>query len=201
MGRSGCDGAAGAAQGGAGGQRATGPETPGARVIFQSVRVARPSSRCRRSYATNRKIFVTTAVVLGLAAWLSAWPSSAASPNYSPPPGALNPQVTQSNIAGTICRRGWTRTVRPPLSYTANLKREQMRQRRLPGSAADYEEDHFIPLELGGHPTDPRNLWPQPIAQAKRKDQWELSLNRTVCAGRMTLGAAQHKIADPSLWR
>jgi hypothetical protein len=76
-----------------------------------------------------------------------------------------------------------------------------MRQRRLPGSAADYEEDHFIPLELGGHPTDPRNLWPQPIEQAKRKDRLELSLNRAVCAGRMTLGAAQHKIVESSLWQ
>ena len=25
----------------------------------------------------------------------------------------------------------------------------------------DYEEDHLIPLELGGAPGDPRNLWPQ----------------------------------------
>jgi len=76
-----------------------------------------------------------------------------------------------------------------------------MRQRHLPGSTADYEEDHFIPLELGGHPTDPRNLWPQPIEQAHHKDQWELALNRAVCADRMTLSAAQRKIADPSLWR
>ncbi len=36
-----------------------------------------------------------------------------------------------------------------------------MRQRHLPGSACDYEEDHFIPLELGGHPTGPRNLGPE----------------------------------------
>jgi len=32
----------------------------------------------------------------------------------------------------------------------------------LTGHAADYEEDHFIPLEVGGHPKDPRNLWPEP---------------------------------------
>ncbi|MHB8732792.1 MAG: hypothetical protein ACYDAB_13490 [bacterium] len=125
----------------------------------------------------------------------------AAAPDYAPPPGALNPNVTQFNIGMTICVRGWTKTVRPPLAYTAKLKREQMRLRRLPGSAADYQEDHFIPLELGGHPTDPRNLWPQPIDQAHRKDRWEFGLNRAVCAGRMTLAAAQHKIADPALWR
>jgi len=76
-----------------------------------------------------------------------------------------------------------------------------MRQRHLPGSPAAYEEDHFIPLELGGAPRDPGNLWPQPIKEAQRKNWWEVSLNRAVCAGRMTLSAAQHKIADPSLWR
>jgi hypothetical protein len=27
--------------------------------------------------------------------------------------------------------------------------------------AAHYEEDHFISLELGGHPRDPKNLWPE----------------------------------------
>ena len=29
-------------------------------------------------------------------------------------------------------------------------------------STADYEEDHLIPLELGGAPRDPNNLWPEP---------------------------------------
>lgn len=132
---------------------------------------------------------------------MAAGPVVAAVPDYAPPPGALNPSVVQSNIGTTICVRGWTKTVRPPLAYTATLKREQMRARRLPGSPADYEEDHLIPLELGGHPRDPRNLWPQPLGQAKRKDRWELSLNRAVCAGAMPLAAAQHKIADPALWR
>jgi hypothetical protein len=76
-----------------------------------------------------------------------------------------------------------------------------MRQRHLPGSSADYQEDHYIPLELGGAPYDLHNLWPQPLEEAHRKDQWELGLNHAVCAGRMTLAAAQHKIADSSLWR
>lgn len=112
---------------------------------------------------------------------MAAGPVVAAAPDYAPPPGALNPNVAQSNIRTTICVRGWTKTVRPPLAYTATLKREQMRERRLP--------------------RDPRNLGPEPLGQAKRKDRWELRLNRAVCAGRMTLAAAQHKIADPALWR
>lgn len=127
-------------------------------------------------------------------------PVSAAVPDYSPPPGALNPAVTQVSIAQTICLRGWTRTVRPPRAYTERLKREQIRARHLRGRLSDYEEDHFIPLELGGAPRDPRNLWPQPWDQARRKDRWELSLNRAVCSGRMSLADAQRKIADSRLW-
>jgi hypothetical protein len=28
---------------------------------------------------------------------------------------------------------------------------------------ACYEKDHLIPLEAGGNPVDPRNLWPEPF--------------------------------------
>ncbi len=132
-----------------------------------------------------------------LPGWLA--PTTQA-PNYSPPPGAINPQVTQANISTTICVPGWTKTIRPPVAYTSALKRQQMRERHLPGRPADYEEDHLIPLELGGAPQDPRNLWPQPIMQARLKDKVELALNRAVCANRMTLSAAQQKIRDPQNW-
>src|SRR5712691_4719698 len=67
----------------------------------------------------------------------------AAPPNLTPPPGALNPQVTQANISQTICVPGWTKTVRPPVTYTDSLKRKQMTERHLPGKPADYEEDHW----------------------------------------------------------
>jgi hypothetical protein len=91
--------------------------------------------------------------------------------------------------------------VSPPVGYTSALKRRQMRERHLPGRPSDYQEDHLFPLELGGHPTDPRNLWPQPLAQAQRKDRLELALNRAVCAGRMALGVAQQRIKDPAAWK
>lgn len=110
------------------------------------------------------------------------------------PVGATNPAVTQSNIGETICARGWTKTVRPPRSYTSQLKRLQIRELGLPGRMSDYEEDHLIPLELGGHPTDERNLWPQPINEALAKDELERTLNREVCRHRMTLKAAQAAI-------
>lgn len=131
-------------------------------------------------------------------------PSPAACPDYSPPPGALNPAVTQATIGTTICLPGWTRTVRPPTSYTTPLKAKQIAERNLPGTAADYEEDHFIPLELGGAPKDPLNLWPEPQtgphASSGAKDRTENALKAKVCAGTMTLADARWSIGDPRTW-
>lgn len=108
-------------------------------------------------------------------------------------PGALNPQVTQATIHRTICVRGWTRTIRPPSSYTTDLKRRQLREAGLGGSLSDYQEDHLISLELGGDPTDPRNLWPEPYPRASEVDRIENDLNAKVCAGSLSLADAQRK--------
>ena len=111
-------------------------------------------------------------------------------PDHERNPGALNPNVKQDNIAETVCVPGWTKKIRPPTSYTNRLKAEQMREERLPGDASDYEEDHVVPLCVGGSPRDPRNLWPEPREgqwAAKFKDQLEASVCRAVCRGAMTL--------------
>jgi len=130
----------------------------------------------------------------------SVWAQSSL-PNPALTPGVVNPDVTQENIGQTICMPGWTRTVRPPAGYTSALKRRQIRQygyadRRL----RPYEEDHLIPLSLGGSPTDPRNLWPEPRQSADgwdadRKDELEAVLPQLVCARRLTLQDAQQAIA------
>jgi hypothetical protein len=108
-------------------------------------------------------------------------------------PGVLNPDVMQATIGSTICVTGWTRTIRPPTEYTNALKRRQMRAYRETGAASDYQEDHLISLELGGHPTDPRNLWPEPYPRASQVDTIENDLNRQVCDGSLTLAEAQIK--------
>jgi hypothetical protein len=106
-------------------------------------------------------------------------------------PGVLNPDVTQANIRSTICRSGWTATIRPPVSYTNALKAKQMRVYGETGSLSDYQEDHLISLELGGNPTDPRNLWPEPYPRAADVDKIENELNDEVCSGQLTLAQAQ----------
>ena len=108
-------------------------------------------------------------------------------------PGVLNPDVTQADIRSTICSHGWTATIRPPSSYTDELKRKQMRQYGETGTLSDYQEDHLISLELGGSPTDPRNLWPEPYPRASEVDRIENELNAQVCSGQLTLAQAQER--------
>ena len=38
-------------------------------------------------------------------------------------PGVVNPAVTPATLRSTVCRKGWTATVRPPTTYTNDLKR------------------------------------------------------------------------------
>lgn len=126
---------------------------------------------------------------------LAAPPALAADlPDPVMTPGAIDPMVNQYNIGKTICVRGYTRHVRPPVAYTNRLKRRQMMLGHLPGSMRDYEEDHLISLELGGSPVDPKNLWPEPYAGlwgARAKDRLENRLHRLVCSGRLPLAEAQ----------
>jgi hypothetical protein len=114
-------------------------------------------------------------------------------------PGAADPRVTQDDVHSTICVSGYTATVRPPSSYTDSLKRQQISAYGYSDTnLADYEEDHLIPLELAGSPTDAKNLWPEPRTgdfPASKKDTLENSLHAKVCAGVMTLAAAQAAIA------
>ncbi len=110
-------------------------------------------------------------------------------------PGVLNSAVTQENIYETICHRGFTRTIRPPVSYTSKLKREQIAEYGYSDtSMSSYEEDHYISLELGGSPDDPKNLWPEPHGSPNEKDLVENYLNQQVCDRKMTLAEAQREI-------
>ena len=134
---------------------------------------------------------VVGSLVLLWRASAPARPVLVASPTLTP--GVVNPEVRQETIGQTVCRRGWTRTIRPPTSYTAALKVRQMREYGVGGDPSGYQEDHLISLELGGHPTDPRNLWPEPYPRASTVDAIENELNAKVCSGAMSLSSAQHK--------
>jgi hypothetical protein len=146
-----------------------------------------------------RTALVAVALLLLGAAIVAPHDSSPKGPYPADPvrtPGVLNPDVTQANIHTTICVKGWTSTIRPPSSYTNELKRKQMREYGVGGSLSDYQEDHLISLSLGGHPTDPRNLWPEPNPRALHVDEIERDLHEQVCSGHLSLAEAQRKESE-----
>jgi hypothetical protein len=113
--------------------------------------------------------------------------------------------VTPADLGSTICKSGWTKTVRPPVSYTNSLKKKQIAQYGYADTdPRHYEEDHLIPLEVGGAPRDPRNLWPEPRTAtqpdgtkvgAVQKDGLENYLHARVCNGSIPLTVAQDAFA------
>jgi hypothetical protein len=135
-----------------------------------------------------------------------------ADPDPACTPGALNPVVTQATIGSTICVPGWSSKARAaalPSSASSRLKRKVARYYSPPGIPATSEGDHLISIELGGDPAggpggnganffdEPHDLT-APDGQpggSKVKDGYENHLHRLVCAGAITLTAAQHAIA------
>ena len=121
-------------------------------------------------------------------------------------PGAVNTGVSQGNIGTTICRSGYTASVRPPESMTEAAKYQSMAAYDSLGSVSAYEYDHLVPLELGGS-SDVRNLWPELNSGSpsqfdstddfgeNAKDGVEDRLNSAVCSGEVALAAAQEAIA------
>ena len=73
-------------------------------------------------------------------------------------PGALNPAVTQATIRTTICRTGYSSSIRPSTSVTEPEKLASIRAYGFHQAAWSYEYDHLISLELGGAANDSRNL-------------------------------------------
>lgn len=114
-------------------------------------------------------------------------------------PGAVDPAVTEDTLFTTICRRGYTTTVRPPASATGRFKRESLVEYGMQYRPT-IEYDHLISLELGGA-NSISNLWPEPNTSTARgvnnpKDQVENALNQAICNHTVTLTAAQTAIAS-----
>jgi hypothetical protein len=131
---------------------------------------------------------------------LCAWAGSSL-PDRSMTPGAINPDVTAQTIDQTICVRGWTRSVRPGVRYTERLKKSQIRAYGYADTRPwQYEEDHLIPLDLGGSPDSPLNLWPEPhlgagVFGSYAKDRLEARMVKLVCRHQLSLDRARAMMA------
>jgi len=155
-----------------------------------------------RRKTSRASLLTTSGILLAATVGLSAcgaavYTEESGLPNIKLTPGAVNPNVTQANIRSTICVSGWTATVRPPVSYTNKLKFDQLNSGyNLNGdlNMKHYEEDHIVPLEVGGNPSSPLNLFPEPRnikLSSYLKDQLENSIHRLVCSRQLTLKAGQ----------
>lgn len=111
------------------------------------------------------------------------------------PADILNLAVTQSTIHTTICVRGYTKTIRPSVSFTDSLKSRQIASYGYADkSPSHYEEDHMIALEIGGAPSSNTNLWPEPHTISGNDDHLENNLHAKVCNGSLTLADAQAQL-------
>jgi hypothetical protein len=118
-------------------------------------------------------------------------------------PGSTNPRVTQSNLHRTICKSGYSSSIRPPESVTAVEKKANARSYAYKGSLTQTEYDHLVSLELGGDPNDPRNLWVEPPSPGHRlsqtfrnpKDTVENEAHALICSGAVRLVPMQRAMA------
>lgn len=147
----------------------------------------------QRINALNRFIFLTILLLLYGTVLAGELPD----PQLTP--GVSNMDVTQDNIQETICVQGFTKKIRPPANYTNRLKKTQLVQYGYKHTNPKaFEEDHLISLGIGGDPTDPQNLWPQPRKgewSAAKKDKLENKLHDLVCNGSLRLDEAQQDIS------
>jgi hypothetical protein len=102
-------------------------------------------------------------------------------------PNATTPGTVRGLTKQAICATRWGVDRR---HVTAAMRRQVLKNYDV-HEAACCEIDHKVPRELGGADVV-ANLWPQPWAEARLKDVEENAYHRNVCAGRMTLYAAQY---------
>lgn len=162
--------------------------------LFSYIKI--PSQPSVKSASVITTISPITSPAVGHQTKTTGCVSQNGLPDKECTPGAVDPRVTQDNIHQTICVTGYTKTVRPPVAYTNSLKIQQISDYGYSDlNPADYEEDHLIPLELGGAPADPANLWPEPGIVPNSKDKIENLCHIKVCTNEISLSEAQYEIA------
>ncbi|MBA3691178.1 MAG: hypothetical protein H0W82_07175 [Actinobacteria bacterium] len=106
----------------------------------------------------------------------------------------LTPGARLAVGVARICRPGYASGAR---DVSDADKAPSTRATASRGSPYAHEVDHLISLELGGSNAI-RNLWPEPYADrwgARTKDTLENRLHAMVCAGELSLDAAQRQEA------
>lgn len=111
-------------------------------------------------------------------------------PRVDLPDRTLTPGRVLTRRASVVCRPGYASSVRDVSSST---KESVYARYGVPHTPYAHEVDHLVSLELGGS-NAVANLWPEPYAGrwgARTKDVLENRLHDLVCAGALSLPAAQ----------
>jgi hypothetical protein len=134
-------------------------------------------------------------ILAAAVACLLAIPAIAGDLPIRPDPD-LTPGAVLTKDVATICRTGYSKTVR---HTSGRLKAAIYREYGIDKTSSHFEIDHLISLELGGADVA-ANLWPQSYDTARwnahSKDRLENRLHVLVCAGRMPIEQAQREIAS-----
>jgi hypothetical protein len=111
----------------------------------------------------------------------------------------LDERVTQQSVADTICKPGYADTVSPPVDEMLAHKNRLLAQRGIDADdSTEYALDRRVPIVLGGSPDATGNFDLLPWGGhrgERRKELLAAKLKRCVCAGKMSLSAAQAAIA------
>lgn len=112
----------------------------------------------------------------------------------------LNPDVTPDTLGQTICRPGYSDTVRPSTSYTNPIKFRLMEQSGITREDAKaWALDHRLAIGLGGHPRALDNLQLLTRTENSRKSRIEAKMICYVCTGALPLHQAQAEVLED--WR
>lgn len=134
-------------------------------------------------YSTWRNRAPLILLLLGLAA-----SSAQAQAKVTKPISGLTPGVVLTTDTSKLCRSGYTKTVRHPITRAEHIRIYKLYG--LAPSAPGYVIDHFLPLELGGADVL-NNKWPEEKVESVRKDKAENRTHSLVCNKLMTIRAAQ----------
>ena len=111
------------------------------------------------------------------------------------PDPACSPGAVLTTDIKTICKVGYTKTVR---NVSTTTKKKVFQEYDIPYSQhSNYEVDHIISLEIGGS-NDISNLYPESYKiqnGARVKDTFENYLHKQVCAGKLSITDAQYQIS------
>jgi hypothetical protein len=106
-------------------------------------------------------------------------------------PGELDTTVTGPTTQ-TVCSRAWVTAatqLQPPPSTLEKLLIEY----QLPGNAATYALARVVPVEDGGSPTSPQNLYPLPVSGFGGLETQTIvaaQLRDEICSRKMTVAEA-----------